>query len=82
MERLNVVHSSIQLHDGVTLKDRFRSWWYRIAAVLLVGWLAVGIVMCFGRNATLNTDGTCKIGLKVWSTGESDLARCVVTGTN
>lgn len=68
MERLNVVHSSVRVEDGITLKDRFRSWWYRAAAALVVCWVIVAILMCVGRNAVLNADGTCKIGLKIWST--------------
>lgn len=67
MERLNIVHSSIK-HESITWRDRFKSWWYKIASVLLLLWVAVAIAMILGRNAILREDGTCKIGLKIWST--------------
>lgn len=67
MERLRIVHADT-MQDVVTWKERFASWWYRGAAVLLVGWIAVAVVMCVGRNAVLRSDGECKIGLKLYST--------------
>lgn len=67
MERLRIVHADT-MQDVVTWKERFASWWYRGAAVLLVGWIAVAVVMCVGRNAVLRADGECKIGLKLYST--------------
>lgn len=67
MERLRIVHAEA-IQDVVTLKERFASWWYRGAAVLLLCWIAVAIVMCIGRNAVLRENGECKIGLKLYST--------------
>lgn len=62
------MHSTIS-HEVITIKDRFQSWWYRVAFLLILGWIGVAILLCVGRNAVLHPDGTCKIGLKIWSTG-------------
>lgn len=70
MERLRIVHSSVKQEGNLTLKDRFESWWYRGAAVLLLGWIGVAIAMCVGRNAALHENGMCHIGLKLYATGE------------
>lgn len=67
MERLRIVHADT-MQDVVTLRERFASWWFRGAAVLLVGWFGVAVVMCVGRNAVLKDNGECKIGLKLYST--------------
>ena len=67
MERLAVVHVNT-ITGTLTVKERFTSWWYRIAFGLLALWVAVAIDLCFARNAVLNENGTCQIGLKIWGT--------------
>lgn len=67
MERLSVVHTKVA-HQDATVKDRFKSWWYRIATVLLSAWVVVACLMIAGRKAELYGEGKCKIGLKIFAT--------------
>jgi hypothetical protein len=66
-ERLHIVHTRVA-HQDATFKDRFKSWWYRIAMVLLLAWCGVACLMVAGRKAELYGEGKCKIGLKIIAT--------------
>ena len=69
MERLAIVHGNVtHVQGSSTMKERFSSWWYRVAFGLLIFWLAVAIDMCFARNTVLFGNGKCYIGIKIWGT--------------
>ncbi|KWU44715.1 hypothetical protein RHOSPDRAFT_33798 [Rhodotorula sp. JG-1b] len=48
-------------------RNRLDSTWYRIGAVIVLGWVAVAILVIPGRIAEIRS-GTCYIGLKLFTT--------------
>ncbi|GAA5863943.1 hypothetical protein JCM8547_005288 [Rhodosporidiobolus lusitaniae] len=65
LEKLHVVHC----HTAAGKMPRWKSWWYRVGAVLFVCWLGVAIAMIIGRVALVRQhDGACIIGLRLYAT--------------
>ncbi|GAA5954683.1 hypothetical protein JCM8115_004660 [Rhodotorula mucilaginosa] len=63
LEKVWAVHGLASLGH----RNRWDSKWYRVGAVLVLGWVAVAILEIPGRVAVIR-NGTCHIGLRLFTT--------------